>query len=141
MNPVIRYFLTVIHRFKMTAVLNILGLSIAFATFIVIMFQLNYDFGFDKFHKDYNIIFRVEFIWNASAQANMCRPLSDRFIESSPHIAAGGIADIRLGSSCFYLEDDIPMHFGETYNEANAFKKYAEDAGCHFFELSKQAIV
>ena len=31
----------------------------------------------------------------------------------------------------------IPMHFGETYNEANAFEKYAEDAGCRFFKLTK----
>ena len=31
----------------------------------------------------------------------------------------------------------IPMHFGETYKEADAFKKYAENAGCRFFGLSK----
>ena len=31
----------------------------------------------------------------------------------------------------------IPMHFGETYDEANTFKKYAENAGCRFFELTK----
>ena len=106
MNPVIRNFLTVIRRFKLTATLNILGLSIAFATFIVIMYQLNYDFGFDKFHKEHNKIFRVEYVRNTSAQANMCRPLADRFIESSPHIVAGGIEQMRLGSSRFYLKDD-----------------------------------
>jgi len=31
----------------------------------------------------------------------------------------------------------IPMHFGETYNEANAFSEYAEKAGCRFFKLTK----
>ena len=31
----------------------------------------------------------------------------------------------------------IPMHFGDTYNEANAFHEYAEKAGCSFFELTK----
>ena len=31
----------------------------------------------------------------------------------------------------------IPMHFGETYNEANAFCDYAKKAGCRFFKLSK----
>ena len=35
------------------------------------------------------------------------------------------------------VETFIPMHFGETYNEANAFKKYAEKAGCRFIELTK----
>ena len=31
----------------------------------------------------------------------------------------------------------MPMHFDNSYNEANAFKKYAEKAGCRFFELTK----
>ena len=31
----------------------------------------------------------------------------------------------------------IPMHFGSKYIEANAFKKYAENAGCQFFEITK----
>ena len=31
----------------------------------------------------------------------------------------------------------IPMHFGDTYYEANAFKKYAGNAGCKFFEITK----
>ena len=31
----------------------------------------------------------------------------------------------------------IPMHFDDTYNEANTFRIYAEKAGCQFFELTK----
>ena len=31
----------------------------------------------------------------------------------------------------------IPMHFDNAYNEANAFRKYAENTGCRFFELTK----
>lgn len=31
----------------------------------------------------------------------------------------------------------VPMHFGETYKEANAFKKYAEKAGCQFAGWTK----
>ena len=31
----------------------------------------------------------------------------------------------------------IPMHFGETYKEANAFSNYAEKAGCRFFKITK----
>ena len=106
MNPVIRNFLTVIRRFKMTVILNILGLSVAFAAFMVIMMQLDYDLYFDKSHKEYDRIFRVEFVRNTSAQANICRPLADRFIESSPHILVGGIAQMRLGSTRFHMNDD-----------------------------------
>jgi L-ascorbate metabolism protein UlaG (beta-lactamase superfamily) len=31
----------------------------------------------------------------------------------------------------------VPMHFGETYTEANAFRRYAEKAGCRFVSLKK----
>ena len=31
----------------------------------------------------------------------------------------------------------IPMHFGETYNEANAFNNYAKKSGCLFIELTE----
>ena len=31
----------------------------------------------------------------------------------------------------------IPMHFGEGYNDANAFGEYAKKANCHFFKLTK----
>ena len=60
MNLIIRNLLSVVRRFKMAATLNILGLSVAFAAFMVIMIQLNDDYSFDKFHKDSDKIFRVE---------------------------------------------------------------------------------
>ena len=60
MNPIIRNLISVIRRFKLAAVLNILGLSVAFAAFMVIMIQLDYDTGFDKCHKDYDKIFRMD---------------------------------------------------------------------------------
>ena len=47
MNPAVRNFLNVIRRYKITVILNILGLSVAFAAFMVIMMQLDYDFSFD----------------------------------------------------------------------------------------------
>ena len=87
MKPVIKNFLSIIRRYKLAIALNILGLSVAFAAFMVIMMQLDYDYGFDKSHKDYDKIYRVEYIRNASAQANLCPPLASRFIESSPSSA------------------------------------------------------
>ena len=126
MNPIIRNFLTAVRRYKTTVILNILGLSVAFAAFMVIMMQLDYDHSFDKLHKDYDKIFRVEYVRNASAQANMCRPLADRFIESSPHILAGGIAQMRLGSTRFNLND----------NEArNVFEETSSMVTSSFFDV------
>ena len=106
MKPIIKNFLSIIRRFKLAVVLNILGLSVAFAAFMIIMIQLDYDCSFDKSHKDYEKIYRVEYIRGTSAQANMCPPLASRFIESSPHILAGGIEQMRLGTMRFHLVED-----------------------------------
>ena len=62
MKFILRNILSVIRRFKLATTLNILGLSVAFAAFMVIMIQLDYDLSFGKFHKDYDKIFRVEVV-------------------------------------------------------------------------------
>ena len=107
MNPILRNFLSVIRRYKLAVVLNILGLSVAFTAFMIIMIQLNYDFGFDKFHKDFDKIFRVEFTQqHTSTQAVICRPLADRFFESSPQILAGAINQSWEINESFHVEGD-----------------------------------
>jgi len=94
MKPVIRDFFRVVRRYKLAVALNVLGLSVAFAAFMVIMTQVHYDFSFDRFHKDYDKIFRVEPIQNSQARAFISRPLAEAFFESSHHILAGAITDL-----------------------------------------------
>jgi putative ABC transport system permease protein len=114
MNLILKNFLSVVRRYKLAVVLNILGLSVAFAAFMIIMIQLDYDVGFDKFHKDYDKIFRVEYVRNASPQTNMNCPIAYRLIDSSPNILAGGIAHMRLAKTRFYLQgDDVRNMFEE----------------------------
>lgn len=48
MKTLIKNLCCVIRRFKMAAFLNMLGLAIAFAGFIIIMMQWNYDRTFDR---------------------------------------------------------------------------------------------
>jgi len=76
----------------MASTLNVLGLSIAFSAFMVIMMQLDYDWNFDKSHTDAHTIFRVDKVYEGTAYAVLSRPLSDRIIASSPHIIAGTVA-------------------------------------------------
>ena len=45
MKTILRNLLSVLRRFKMAMLLNVLGLSIAFAAFILIMMQVEYDRG------------------------------------------------------------------------------------------------
>jgi len=115
MSPIIRNLLSVVRRFKLAATLNILGLSVAFAAFIVIMIQLNYDYSFDKFHKNSDKIFRLEVYLPMLSPTRVPmtpRPLAERFFESSPHIVAGAVTKhsqmsfFGEGNAYFYVETD-----------------------------------
>jgi len=88
----------------MATLLNILGLSVAFAAFIVILMQLDYDYNFDRMHENSDRIYRVEIVHNRGAQVVVSRPLSDRFIKSSPHILAGTIVNPWHGKAFFTIE-------------------------------------
>lgn len=60
MKTLVRNFSHTFRRFFTASILNILGLSIAFASFFVIMTQVDYDYNFNKGYKDYEKIFRIE---------------------------------------------------------------------------------
>ena len=109
MNPIIRNFRHVIRRFKLAATLNILGLSVAFAAFMIIMMQLNYNFSFGKHHEDYDKIYRLEIIQDGSISARVSHPFAERFFESSPHIIAGGRREC-IGDLLFYVNRDGERH-------------------------------
>lgn len=99
MKTIIRNFISVLRRFKMATILNILGLSVAFAAFMVIMMQVDYDKNFDTFHKNTDNIYRVELQWDKeSTQAVLSRPMANVFMNFSPHIVAGAV------TSPFYNE-------------------------------------
>ena len=57
MKTIIRNFSHTFRRFLTASLLNIIGLSIAFASFFVIMTQVDYDYNFNKGYKDYDKIF------------------------------------------------------------------------------------
>ena len=59
MKTILRNFFSVLRRFKTASVLNVLGLSIAFVAFMLIMMQVNYDYTFDRSHPNADAIFRA----------------------------------------------------------------------------------
>jgi len=113
MNPIIRNLFSTVRRFRLTMTLNILGISVAFSAFMVIMIQLDYDYGFDKFHKDSDKIFRLEFTRGSLWQNAVSRPLAEHFFESSPHIVAGAIGTQSPVKSFFLVENDGVRNFFE----------------------------
>lgn len=91
MKTILRNFLSVFRRFKAAMILNVLGLSIAFTAFMVIMMQVNYDYRFDSCQPDADAIFRVDQDYGAELGSVISRPFARNFTESSPHIKAGMI--------------------------------------------------
>jgi len=89
----------------MATLLNVLGLSVAFAAFILIMVQLDYDWNFDRFHTNSDRIYRVEVIEDATPQAVLSRPLADVIKSSSPHIQAGALYVPYLSPLFFTMEE------------------------------------
>jgi len=109
MKPVNRNFISVIRRYKLSLILNILGLSVAFAAFMVIMIQVNYDLSFDKCHKDYDKIFRMEILVpNISSERVpiISRPLVDIFAGLSPQIVACALVNGWGSDVLFYVENE-----------------------------------
>ena len=60
MKTIFRNFITTLRRFRLASVLNILGLSVAFAAFTVILMQVHYDRSYDRCHSKSDRIYRVE---------------------------------------------------------------------------------
>lgn len=105
MKTILKNLISVLRRFKMAALLNMLGLSTAFAAFIVIMMQWDYDRTFDRSNKYASTIFRVDIVDQERGQmAIISRPMAEIFIQSSPHILAGALTDSYTGLLFFHVE-------------------------------------
>lgn len=106
MKTIARNFLSVLRRFKMATILNVLGLSIAFVAFMLIMIQVNYDLGFDSCQKNAGSIFRLDIEQGGSAKAIVCRPFARAFTESSPHIKEGCVMAAWSNNLLLYVEQN-----------------------------------
>ena len=91
MRLIIRNFIRVFQRFRLAMTLNILGLSVAFIAFMLLMMQWDYDRQFDRHDPNADRIYRVDMQYEGRGQlAIICRPLAEMITQqASPHIQAG----------------------------------------------------
>lgn len=101
MKTIIRNFLSVLRRFKMATLLNILGLSVAFAAFMVIMMQVRYERNFDKCHPTSGRVFRVTLQEPGIFSVVLPRGFVEEMIHSSPYIEAGTILNFSQNPTYF----------------------------------------
>ena len=72
MKTIIRNFTSIFRKFVTANLLNLLGLSLAFASFFVIMTQVIYDLGYNKSFAEHEKLFRLtmEFRHTSPAMAS-----------------------------------------------------------------------
>ena len=108
MNPIVRNFMSIIRRFKLAMALNVLGLAMAFAAFVVIMMQISYEHNFENCHPNADRIYRANLNDNSFDVPILPRLFVDAIINSSPFIEAGTIINPYTGN--YYLLYRIAMY-------------------------------
>ncbi|MDL2242713.1 ABC transporter permease, partial [Bacteroidales bacterium OttesenSCG-928-K03] len=78
-------------RLILNNVLNIIGLSVAFAAFVILIIQVNYELTFDRCYKDYDRIYRLESIHsdNPKYSPAICRPFGEIIPQTFPEVEVG----------------------------------------------------
>ncbi len=106
MKTIIRNFLNVLRRFKMATTLNVAGLAVAFAAFIVILIQVNFERTFDCCHLTSGRIFRVDLTTPGTFGTILPRAFVEAVIQSSPHIEVGTLLTPSFGQNGVYFSID-----------------------------------
>ena len=89
MKSIIRNFTSIFRKFVTANVLNLLGLSMAFASFFVIMTQVNYDLSYNKSFTEHENLFRLTMELGHGMEdygATLPRPLVEQLAAASPHV-------------------------------------------------------
>lgn len=91
MKIVLKNLLTTLRRYPTSVLLNIVGLSVAFTAFLVIMMQVRHEYGFDRWIPRSDCVFRVEQGYGGKYQTLLCNPLINELKTVSAHIQAAAL--------------------------------------------------
>ena len=87
MKTIIRNFTSIFRRFATANLLNLLGLSLAFASFFVIMTQVNYDLGYNKNIAEHQNLYRMTMELGVDNYGiTLPRPVVEQLAAASPHV-------------------------------------------------------
>ena len=108
MKTIIRNFTSMFRKFVSASLLNLLGLSLAFASFFVIMTQVNYDQGYNKSFTEHERLFRLTMELGSGMEdygVTLPRPLVEQLAAASPHIKGYGIEEGWTRVDQYMLDD------------------------------------
>ena len=119
MKLMIRNLLYLFKRFKTAVVLNLFGLTIAFAAFLLIVMQVDYEMNYDAMHSKSGRTFRLEANHGEfEHNAVHCLMFSDAFVNSSAHITDYSYRYPFYGGERYCQIDEV-----DDQGEAKVFKE------------------
>ena len=81
-------FIYIFRKFRTASILNLIGLTVAFAAFFIFMTQVEYGYNYNKSLKDYERLYRLEGVVDMLGDAwtsNMSRPQAE-FLATQPQV-------------------------------------------------------
>ena len=110
MKTIIRNFTSIFRKFVTANLLNLLGLSLAFASFFVIMTQVNYDLGYNKSFTEHEKLFRLTMELGHGMEdygTTLPRPLVEQLAAASPHVTSYGIKQGWTNNDQFLVDEQV----------------------------------
>ncbi len=119
MKTIIRNFTSIFRKFATANLLNLLGLSLAFASFFVIMTQVNFDMSYNKSITEHENLFRMTLKLGPSAEdygTTLPRPVIERLAAASPHVTGYSIRNGWINYDQFVVDNQeysLNLIYGE----------------------------
>lgn len=152
MKIAFRNFLTTLRRYKVSSLLNIAGLTLAFTAFYIIMTQVWWELGYNRSLHDVEHIYLVENEdWYEPGKWSswLNRPVSERVIASTAGVEAGGCMWGGFGTVTCWTRNEASFGYDKFSASAGsvslpfldvfAFRSVAGDV--HDLEKPKSVIV
>lgn len=119
MKTIIRNFTSIFRKFATANLLNLLGLSLAFASFFVIMTQVNFDLGYNKSITEHENLFRLTLKLGPGEDdygTTLSRPVIERLASASPHVTGYSIRNGWINYDQFVVDNQeysLNLIYGE----------------------------
>ena len=119
MKTIIRNFTSIFRKFVTANLLNLLGLSLAFASFFVIMTQVNFDLSYNKSITEHENLFRMTLKLGPGEDdygTMLPRPVIERLAAASPHVTGYSIRNGWINYDQFVVDNQeysLNLIYGE----------------------------
>ena len=119
MKTIIRNFTSIFRKFVTANLLNLLGLSLAFASFFVIMTQVNFDLSYNKSITEHENLFRMTLKLGPGEDdygTTLPRPVVERLASASPHVTGYSVRNGWINYDQFVVDNQeysLNLIYGE----------------------------